>query len=135
MEGCLLACKSIENRPKINRNAIQNRTQIDQKSGKNRSKSDLGGSVDFGGGSGGLPGASWAHLGALWVPSWRPRRPQNGAKMVPKSMQKTIKTWMVFEIDFWSEFGGFLEPKWSQVEVKTGQKIDIADKTKKPTKR
>ena len=68
-----------------------------------------------------------------------PRGPQlgsqNGAKMVQKSMQKSIKVLMVFGIDFWRDFGGFWEPKWSQVGVKMGWKIDIADVAEKPTKR
>ena len=68
-------------------------------------------------------------------PRWPQLGPQNGAKMVQKSMQKSIKILMVFGIDFWRDFGGFLEPKWSQVGVKMGWKIDIADKAEKPTKR
>ena len=54
--------------------------------------------------------------------------------MVQKPMQKSIKILMVFGIDFWRDFGGFWEPKWSQVGVKMGWKIDIADKAEKPTK-
>ena len=68
-------------------------------------------------------------------PRWPQLGPQNGAKMVQKSMQKSIEILMVFGIGFWRDFGGFWEPKWSQVGVKMGWKVDIADKAEKPTKR
>ena len=58
-------------------------------------------------------------------PRWPQLGPQNGAKMVQKSMQKSIKILVVSGIGFWSDFGGFLEPKWSQVGAKMGSKIDI----------
>ena len=64
------------------------------------------------------------HSGTSLFPKKWPRLPQlgpqNGAKMVQKSMQKSIKILMVFGIVFWRDFGGLLEPKWSQV----GAKID-----------
>ena len=40
--------------------------------------------------------------------------------MDKKSMQKSIKNLMHLGIDFWSDFGGFLEEKWRHV----GTKID-----------
>ena len=50
-------------------------------------------------------------------------------------MLKNIKFLIPLGIDFWTDFGGFSEPKWSQIGVKMGRKIDIADKAEKPTKR
>jgi len=50
-------------------------------------------------------------------------------------MLKNIKILLPLGIDFWRDFGGILEPKWSEVGVKMGWKIDIADKAEKPTKR
>ena len=55
----------------------------------------------------GYLGPSWMHLGAVlgdfgpnkW-PTWLQLGCQNGAKMVQKSIQKSIKILMVFGIDF-----------------------------------
>ena len=38
-------------------------------------------------------------------------------------------------IDFWKDFGGFLEEKWRHVGTKIEAKKDIAGKAQKPTKR
>ena len=42
--------------------------------------------------------------------------------MEKKSMQKSIKNLMHLGIDFWKDFGGFGEAKWSQVGTKIDQK-------------
>ena len=42
--------------------------------------------------------------------------------MEKKSMQKSIKNLMHLGIDFWKDFGGFWEAKWSQVGTKIDQK-------------
>ena len=47
---------------------------------------------------------------------------QNGANMVKKSMQKSIKKLMHLKINFWSDFNGFGDGKWSQVGTKIDQK-------------
>ena len=37
-------------------------------------------------------------------------------------MQKSIKKMMPSKIDFWSDFGGFLERKWRHVGTKIDEK-------------
>ena len=59
---------------------------------------------------------------------------QNRSKIDKKSMQKSIEKSMPLGADFWSDFGGFLVPKWSEVGTKMGSKIEAAAKAKKPTK-
>ena len=49
-------------------------------------------------------------------------------------MQKSIKILMPLGMDFWSDFGGFWEGKWSQVGTKMGPKIDIGAEAEKSTK-
>ena len=51
-----------------------------------------------------------------------------------KSMQKSINILMPLGVDFWSDFGGFLEGKWSQLGIKMEPKIDIGAKAEKATK-
>ena len=77
-------------------------------------------------------GPSWGHLGpplAALGPPLAALGPllasQNGAKMVPKSIQKSIKILMFFLIGFLSDFDRFGVPKWSQVGTKMGSKIDV----------
>ena len=55
----------------------------------------------------------WIDLGAILAS-------QNGAKRVPKSVQRSIKKLMFFLIGFLSEFVRFWVPKWSQVGTKMG---------------
>ena len=43
--------------------------------------------------------------------------------MEKKSMQKSIKKLMHLGIDFWKDFGGFWEGKWSQVGTKIHQTL------------
>ena len=44
----------------------------------------------------------------MW-PTWPQLGSQDGAKIDNKSLQKSIKKMMPSKIDFWSDFGGFLE--------------------------
>ena len=62
---------------------------------------------------------------AMLVPTWPQLGSQEGAKMKKKSMQKSIKNLMPLGIDFWEDFGGFWEPKWSQVGTKIEPKIHV----------
>ena len=55
--------------------------------------------------------------------------------MYQKSMQKSINILMVFGIDFWKDFDGFLTEKWKQVGTKIGAQIDIGVKAEKSIKR
>ena len=54
-------------------------------------------------------------------PTWRQVGFQNRPKIDQKSMPKSIKNLMHLGIDFWEDFGGFWEPKWSQVGTKIEQ--------------
>ena len=56
-------------------------------------------------------------------PTWPQVGSQDGGKMEKKSMQKSIKNLMHLGIDFWKDFGGFGEAKWSQVGTKIASKI------------
>ena len=58
-------------------------------------------------------------------PTWPQLGSQNGAKMVKKSISKSIIFLMPLGIDVWMDFAGFWEEKWSQVGTKIGSKIDI----------
>ena len=74
-------------------------------------------------GPGGPPGVrrfdgSWRRLGALLGPSWA----LLPFKMVKKSFEISIKKMMHLGIDFWKDFGGFLEAKWRHVGTKIDQK-------------
>ena len=60
----------------------------------------------------------------MW-PTWFQAVLQKRTKIDKKSMPKSIKNLMHLGIDFWEDFGGFWEPKWSQVGSKIGSKIDI----------
>ena len=113
--------KSSKSEPKWTPNSSQNRSKIV----KNRSSNHLGRSEELGGGFGCPPCASWARLGAILAPSWRPSRPQNGAQIDQKSMQKWIDFLMPLEIGFLMDFGRFGELKLSQIGTKIGSKIDI----------
>ena len=56
-------------------------------------------------------------------------------KMVSKSMEKSIENVMHLGIDFWKDFGGFLEEKWRHVGTKIEQKsmpTSKSDFLKKP---
>ena len=56
-------------------------------------------------------GLSWGRLGPSWGRLGVQLGPQDGAKMVKKSMQKPIKNLMHLKIDFWSDFNGFGDGK------------------------
>ena len=58
-------------------------------------------------------------------PTWVQLGSQNPAKIDKKSMQKSIIFLMPLGIDFLLDFDGFLVPKWSQIGVKMGSKIDV----------
>ena len=47
---------------------------------------------------------------------------QSRRKIEEKSMQKSIEKTMHLGIDFWKDFGGFLEAKWRHVGTKIDQK-------------
>ena len=53
----------------------------------------------------------------MW-PTWPQLGSQDGAKIEKTSMQKSIKKSMPLKIDFWNDFGGFWDGKWSQVGTK-----------------
>ena len=69
--------------------------------------------------------ASWVFLGRKRWPTWLQVGSQNGAKINQKSFQKSIIFLMPLGIDFWLDFDGFFVPKWSQIGVKMGSKIDV----------
>ena len=70
---------------------------------------------------------SGANMGPTWDPTWR----QVGAKIIQKSMSKSIKKLEPLEIDFWKDFGGSGEAKWSQVGTKMASKMELILKTLK----
>ena len=58
---------------------------------------------------GGLQDApKWPQVAPRW-PTWLQVGLQNGAKIEEKSMEKSIENVMRLGIDFWKDFGGFLE--------------------------
>ena len=68
-------------------------------------------------------------------PTWLQLGPQDGAKIAQKSIQKPIKKTMHLGIDFWKDFGAFLEEKWRHVGTKIEQKsmpTSKSDFLKKP---
>ena len=70
-------------------------------------------------------------------PTWRQVGLPNRRKIDKKSMPKSIKNLMHLGIDFWEDFGGFWEPKWSHVGTQKEPKMDLilkAPKTKKSYK-
>ena len=82
---------------------------------------------------GGAP-AGRTVLGTKKWPTWAQDRFQNRAKIDLKiHAQIDLKT-MPFKIDFWSDFGRFLEGKWRQVGTQIGTKIDLLLKTSKSKK-
>ena len=56
-------------------------------------------------------------------PTWPQLGPLDGAKIAQKSIQKSIKKSMHLGIDFWKDFGGFGDAKWSQVGTNIVSKI------------
>ena len=58
-------------------------------------------------------------------PTWPQLGTLDGAKIAQKSIQKSINKSMHLGIDFWKDFGGFGEAKWSQVGTKIASKIDL----------
>ena len=78
-------------------------------------------------------GGSWGGLGEglrrsrkgyNFLPKNLPKsvknRFQNRSKMNQKSMSKSIENLMHLGMDFWKDFGGFWEAKWSNVGIKFG---------------
>ena len=68
---------------------------------------------------------------ANMAPSWPPNR----SKIEEKSMQKSIEKTMHLGIDFWKDFGGFLDEKWRHVGTKIEPKsipTSKSDFLKKP---
>ena len=55
-------------------------------------------------------------------PTWPQVGFQNRSKIDKKSMQKSIGKLMHLGIDFWKDFGGFLERKWRHVGIKIDEK-------------
>ena len=88
--------KSTENRPKIEYESFKIRPKIDRKLNKNRTKFDLGRREVLEGVCGRVLGAFWRDMGTLLAP----RRTQNGTKIDPKSMQKSIMFSLQFKIEF-----------------------------------
>ena len=70
-------------------------------------------------------------LGANMGPTWHPTWHQVGAQIAQKSIPKTTKKLKPLEIDFWEDFGGFGEAKWSQVGTKMGSKMELISITAK----
>ena len=70
---------------------------------------------------------SGANIGPTWDPRWH----QVGVQIVRKSMSTSIKKLMPLEIDFFKDFSGFGEGKWSQLGTKIGSKINLDLKTLK----
>ena len=68
-------------------------------------------------------------------PTWVQLGSQDGAKMVKKSISKSIIFLMPLGIDVWMDFARFWEEKWSQVGTKMGSKIHIMLEGQKATKR
>ena len=81
-------------------------------------------------------------LGAFWLPSaslgrnrehypfpgarfWVQVGLQKRAKIDKKSMLKSIKNMMPFKIEFWTNFGRFLEGKWSHDGTREVPKMDL----------
>ena len=68
-------------------------------------------------------------------PTWLQVGLPNRSKIEEKSMQKSIEKTMHLGIDFWRDFGGFLEAKWRHVGTKIEQKsmpTSKSDFLKKP---
>ena len=86
--------------------------QEGQQVGKKRHRNKKGGSIPQ------IP-----HFWPKKSPTWPQLGPQDGTKIAQKSIQKTNTKSMHLGIDFWKDFGGFGEAKWSHVGTKIVSKI------------
>ena len=60
----------------------------------------------------------------MW-PTWAQDRFRNRAKTDSKIDAQIDLKMMPLKIDFWSDFGGFLEGKWRQVGTQIESKTDV----------
>ena len=75
--------------------------------------------------SGSVLGASWAVLRRFWGPTWPQLDPQNGHQNDQNS-KHFFNPFLNASEDrnFW-DFGGFLKPKWTQVDPMLAPKIEV----------
>ena len=76
-----------------------------------------------------IPSNNAAPFFAKKSPTWLQVGLPNQRKIEEKSVQKSIEKTMHLGIDFWTDFGGFLDAKWRHVGTNIDQKSMPTSKT------